>query len=116
VLMSPRLAESIRSCGWPPSVLVVEGEPDFIATRSVYTGPVIGWLSGSDYPPAHVRCVVATHADSAGDTYAEGKIGEDGLRSGGILAACTRSVRARPPCDLSDMPRGELGAWLCTLT
>lgn len=116
LLMAPTLAARIRASGWPGSVVVVEGEPDFIAARAALVDgfPVIGWLSGSDYPPAHVGCYVATHADEAGDRYAEGKL-VDGARAGGILAACPGSVRMRPPCDLSDMPRDVLGQWLISV-
>jgi hypothetical protein len=117
-LMTPRLAQQIRAHGWPERALVVEGEPDFLAALSVsqllardnlVVPPVIGWLSGSTPPPAHVSLVIATHPDPAGNRYhsllAQSRHGWPSPTRGEAQVPCARIV---PPTDLSDMPHADL--------
>jgi hypothetical protein len=122
-LMTPAFAMKLRNHGWPLNpdgttapVLVVEGEPDFLAACSVATLPVLGHLSGSDAPPAHVPLIVATHPDPAGNLYSNTLIqSREGwpspVQDPGAPPA-TPCTRLTPPCDLSDMPRHELARLL----
>jgi hypothetical protein len=115
-LMTPRLAQTIRAHGWPERVLVVEGEPDFLAAHPVSPIPTIGWLSGSTPPPAHVALVIATHPDPAGNRYhsllAQSR---HGYPSPTLGPPATPSTRLLSPTDLSDMPLHELMALLASI-
>jgi hypothetical protein len=116
--MTPRLAQTIRAHGWPERVLVVEGEPDFLAALSatqllardnLVVPPVIGFLSGSTPPPPHVAIVIATHPDPAGNRYAATLQQTRHLYPSPTTSTPqTPSVRLTPPSDLSDLSRQEL--------
>ena len=70
----------------PRSLVVVEGEPDFLTHATRTYGAVLGLMSGSwsskfaDSVPAGSEVVVRTHHDSAGDRYARSVISSLSVR------------------------------------
>lgn len=99
---SPAL-EWMRGRNRPPIVAVAEGVTDWIALSCWAYGkggpwrglPVIGGISGSfrsarDLPVQGVRLLVATHADTAGDRYAE----EINRAAGSVADVCRVRLEA----------------------
>ncbi len=107
LILADRLGyQLLTGAAVPRTLWIVEGEPDWLAASLAVPGGcgVWGIMSGTwsdNYAKKAsqvARVMVATHADRAGDQYAEN-----------VLTTVKRSTRWRPPKDLDEL-REELPA------